>query len=121
MVKKLQKVLICFLILIILSEFIINTNISKASTSMTPEVLNGIANVAGGVVSIVYWPQRIQIVVIAFVMDHLLYNAAKSEKFTDTATNTDGLIITPYDIFFNQFQILDINVFDLKSVDSSSQ
>ena len=52
----------------------------------------------------------------------MLYKLAKDQGFTDTAENHGAIEnITPYDIFFNQFQILDINVFDLKSVDSSSQ
>ena len=120
MLKKFQKVLVCFLIVIILFQFIFNTNISRAAnqSTMTPKMINEIANLAGGVVSIVYWPQRIQVVVIAFVIDQLLYNAAKSESFTATATNTGGAIdsITPYDIFFNQIQLIDVNFFDLNSI-----
>ena len=116
MVKQLKKILILFIVIAILSNFIFGTNISHAATPMTPEILNGITGLAGGIVSIIVIVPKLLMTAAAFFIDLLVYNLANTE-----GGGGNGILhnITAYDIFFNKYKLLDINFFDL-NIDSDS-
>ena len=112
MKKIISKILIIFIILITLFEFIYSSNISLAIEPPKEETINKVANLAGGIVSIVYWPKRILAVALAFIFDIITADIAETSgvNFGDEGVFS---IITPFDIFFNKYKLLDVNFFDV--------
>ena len=109
MKKIMSKILIIFILFVMMFEVIFSPNYALA---ISEETINLISNLAGGLVSILFWPKRIMVVGLSFVVDTL------TSKFAETAgTNYDygtGFnVITPFDIFFNRYKLLDVNVFDI--------
>ena len=125
MVKQSKKLLIITIIMIILFESIFSTNISFAAEeelAITPEMINTINNLAGGLVSILFWRYRATLVLACFVIDALL-NSVASQQGVDSSFGqgfVEGSMITPFDIFFNRYKMLDINVFDINGVKANS-
>ena len=78
MVKQLKKILTIFIVIAILSNFIFATNISHAATPMTPEVLNGITGLAGGLVSIIVFIPKLLMTAAAYFIDLLVFNLANT-------------------------------------------
>lgn len=112
MKKIISKILIIFIILVTLFEFIYSSNISLAIEPPKEETINKVANLAGGIVSIVYWPKRILAVALAFIFDIITADIAETSgvNFGDEGVFS---IITPFDIFFNKYKLLDVNFFDV--------
>ena len=112
MKKIISKILIIFIILVTLFEFIYSSNISLAIEPPKEETINKVANLAGGIVSIVYWPKRILAVALAFIFDIITADIAETSgvNFGDEGVFS---IITPFDIFFNKYKLLDVNCFDV--------
>ena len=112
MKKIISKILIIFIIVITLFEFIYSSNISLAIEPPKEETINKVANLAGGIVSIVYWPKRILAVALAFIFDIITADIAETSgvNFGDEGVFS---IITPFDIFFNKYKLLDVNFFDV--------
>ena len=113
MKKIISKILIIFIIMITLFEFIYSSNISLAISPPKEETINKVANLAGGIVSIVYWPKRILAVAIAFIFDIITANIAETSGINFGAEGVFS-IITPFDIFFNKYKLLDVNFFDVE-------
>lgn len=118
MKKIISKILIIFILIIMLFEFTFSSNICNAAIDVEKTV-NSIANLAGGIVSIIYWPKRILATGIAFILDMIVANLAQTEG-VNYGKGTPITIITPYEIFFNKYKLLDINFFDFKNVESGS-
>ena len=82
MKKALYKILIALIVILMLLEFVFNVNRSNAETknaTIGPDFINAVANATGGVVSIIYWPKRIELIGIAFIIDKTFYNLAASD------------------------------------------
>lgn len=112
MKKIISKILIIFILIAMIFEFVYSSNISLAISPPKEETINKVTNLAGGIVSIVYWPKRITAVALAFIFDIITANIAESSGIN---FGKEGVfsIITPFDIFFNKYKILDINFFDI--------
>lgn len=118
MKKIISKILIIFIIVVMMFEFIVSSNICNASIDVE-KVVNGATNLAGGIVSIVYWPKRLTAVSLAFIMDLLTANIARDSGINDS-NGLEDLLITPFNVFFNKYKLLDINFFDIDGVDSDT-
>ncbi len=112
-----SKILIIFIIVVMMFEFLISSNICNAGIGLNEETINGITNLGGGIVSIVYWPKRITAVSLAFIMDLLTAQVARDSGINDSDGFLTDLLITPFNIFFNKYKLLDVNFFDLDGVD----
>ena len=120
MKRCLKKILLILIIFIIVFEFTFSNTVNAASV-INEETLNAITNLAGGIVSIVLWIPRILIIGFAFVMNLIIHGVAISEgKIPDSSSFSDGVYVTPFHIFFNQYAILDINFFDISGLDTDS-
>lgn len=112
MKKIISKILIILIIFIMMFEVIFSSNICYA-LNPSEDVINGITNLAGGIVSIIYWPKRLMIVGISFIINMITSNMALSTGVNYGSTSVLS-VITPFDIFFNRYQLLDVNVFDIE-------
>ncbi len=124
MIKQLKKILVLTLLVIVLFESIVSTNVSLAISSeeapISPEFINSMNNLAGGIVSILFWRYRATLVLVCFVIDALLNIVAGAQGTLPIQGYKEGAMITPFDIFFNRYVMLDINVFDLDTPDDNS-
>ena len=73
MKKFFSKILIIFILLIVMFEFIFSSNISYAN-GISEDTLNTVTDLAGGIVSIVYWDKRVLATGLAFVLDIIVAN-----------------------------------------------
>ena len=128
MKSRLNKLLIAILIILILFEFVFKFNISYAtssntSTLMSPDTITIITNMSGGLISILYWPRRIAITGIAFLIDHAFLGLALTEdQDLKNSNNAEHVkYLTPFQIFFNKYKLLDVNVLDLASISERNQ
>lgn len=117
MKKIISKILIIFIIVVMMFEFIISSNICSASIEFNEETINGITNLAGGIVSIVFGAGRLIAVSLSFVMDLLTAQLARDSGINDSDGSED-LLITPFNIFFNKYKLLDVNFFDIDEGDN---
>ena len=92
---------------------------SNYALAVSEEFINGITNLTGGLVSILYWPKRIMIVGLSAVIDMLTAKLAESSGTNYDSTGVISLI-TPFDIFFNKYKLLDVNFFDIDGVEEGS-
>ncbi len=118
MKKVFSKILIIFILLVVCFEFIFSSNISNANV-ISEDSLNAVTDLAGGIVSIVYWDKRVLATGLAFVLDIIVANLAEADGVN---YGNSGMlsIITPFDIFFNKYKLLDVNFFDVNGVSQGS-
>ena len=118
MKKIMSKILIILILFVMMFEIVFSSNVSHALT-ITADQINTITNLAGGLVSIIYWPKRIMIVGLSFVINIVTANMASS---TGVNYGDAGMlnVITPFDIFFNKYKLLDINFFDIDGAPADS-
>ena len=118
MKKIMSKILIILILFVMMFEVVFSSNVSHALT-ITADQINTITNLAGGLVSIIYWPKRIMIVGLSFVINIVTANMASS---TGVNYGDAGIlnVITPFDIFFNKYKLLDINFFDIDGAPADS-
>lgn len=120
MKKIISKILIIFIIIVMLFEFVISSNICNAAAiPIDEDFVNTVTNLAGGVVSIVYWPKRFTAVALAFIMDILTAQVAR-ESGINESDGLEDFLITPFNIFFNKYKLLDVNFFDINESDSNT-
>lgn len=118
MKKFFSKILIIFILLIVMFEFIFSSNISNANV-ISEDSLNAVTDLAGGIVSIVYWDKRVLATGLAFVLDIIVSNLAEADGVNYGYSGMLS-IITPFDIFFNKYKLLDVNFFDVNGVTDGS-
>ena len=113
MFKIFKKIIITLILIVTLFEFSFGANFSYGMTE--DEAINGVTNLAGGIVSILLWKQRITVAAIALGMNILTQNLVKSYGFKDGGTSNfvTQNTITPFNIFFNKYNLLDINFFNI--------
>lgn len=104
-----KKILISLILIIVLFNFIIGTNISYGFSA--EELINSITNAVGGIVSIMYWPLRIKIVAFSFIIGEFVVTTIAA------ADGADSKFVTPFDIFFNKIEITSVDFF--QAADSS--
>lgn len=119
MKKIISKILIIFIVVVMMFEFILSSNVCNASGDLE-NFINGATNLAGGIVSIIYWPKRITAVALSFVLDVLTAQLASESGVNDSSGLADLFLITPFDIFFNKYKLLDVNFFDINGVASTT-
>ncbi len=122
MKKIISKILIILIILVMLFEFTCSSPISYAAGNSwdAESIVNRITGLMGGIVSIKFWFLRIQATaVIATVWETTTLLLAESCGIsTDTFFDwSAGKLMTPFDIFFNKYNLLDVNFFDIEELD----
>ena len=117
MKKIFSKILILLLLFLILFNFVYKNEVQAAPDEIIASAINVVTNVGGGVYGIITWWGRLQIVAIAYAIDKAFYNMAMSDngRIGDDVGN-----ITPFQIFFNKYKLLDINIFNINSYSSGS-
>lgn len=119
MKSVLKKLLIILIVFIIVFEFGFSNTVNAASSEVSENTINAITNLAGGVVSVVFWKDRLLITGLTFILNKIMEGVARTSG--STPEFGDGsLFMTPYDIFFNEYDILGINFFDLNGVKPDS-
>ena len=119
--KKTKRFLVILIISILLFEFIIsNSCVSYAASGNDAEfavgnkVANLITNLGGGIISILLWLPKLKATALLIVID-------SSVAFLSTiGGDGSGFFITPYDIFFNKFKLLDVNFFDIDGIEEDT-
>ena len=117
MKKIISKILIIFIIVVMMFEFIISSNICNAM-GIDEDFINGVTNLAGGIVSILLWEKRFTAIGLSFVMDLLTAQVARDSGINDSDGLGEDFLITPFNIFFNKYKLLDVNFFDINEADS---
>ena len=111
MKKIISKILIIFIIIITLFEFIFSPNASYAALEFTDEFVNGLISLMGGMVAYGIWLNRLIMLAVSTV-----FNGFMSTSFAACCGVNEGFsigIATPYSIFFNKYKLFDVNFFDL--------
>ena len=119
MKKIISKILIILILLVMLFEFTCSSPISYAVDIRTdPESwVNRITSLMGGIISIKLWLFRLQATgIIVTTLDLATNTLAEScgissDPFFD---GTKAKPMTPIDIFYNKYAILDINFFEIE-------
>lgn len=120
MKKTLEKLVICILIIIMLSNFCM-INYSNAEEGEENPLSDFIEEKQGSFVGVLTWPVRIIALLVGTAINDLTEGVAYTEGIIDENGNlvegpesvkgTDT-VITPFDIFFNRIAILDANFFN---------
>lgn len=120
MKKVIKKLLIILIVFIIVFEFSFSNTVCAASSDgIDVKVLNSITNLAGGVVSIIFWIPRIIATLLTLAINKTLEAVAGTEG-TITANGDGSVFLTPFEIFFNKYKILGINFFNVNEVQSEN-
>ena len=109
MKKIISKILIILIIAIMLFEFSFS-NVSNADQGIDSGTINLIANLIGGIVSIIIWIPKLIATVTLWVFSLIASDALGAIDNADKSQLP--WIITPYAIFFNKYDILNIDFFD---------
>lgn len=122
MKKVMSKILIILLIVIMLFEFTCSGPICYASEEgLNTEFINGITNLAGGIVAFILWIPRILVVILSDTFVKIMTTGiGENCGISDAAVfaGTKGENATPFDIFFNKYNLLSVDFFDIKHDDS---
>ena len=120
MKKIINRILILLILIVILSEFTlpqfstVQATQPKTVEGIDSNVINLISNLIGGIVSLIIWIPKLTATATLWVFNSLCTeNLAGSEGSSGSSNST----ITPLDIFFNHYNILDVNFF--KQTDSA--
>ncbi len=111
MKKIISKILIIFIIMVMLFEFTFSSNISYAFDS---EDINSITNLIGGLVSFLLWIPRLLVTGVSWLMGKLMTEVVAESCGINPAFPTSTLdSATPFDIFFNKYNFLSVDFFNL--------
>ena len=111
--KILTKVLIVLIIFILVFEFSFS-NTSFAAVELKDDDLTFISNLIGGIVSLIIWiPKLLTTALLWFFSNKILFAFATREGVSPEAGTLTTL--TPFNIFFNHFKILDVNFFNIEA------
>lgn len=107
-----KKILVSTILIVMLFNCIFGTNTSFAGTA--EEWINSITNAIGGIVSVMYWPLRIKMVAISFVIGEVVVTSIAK------ADGGDTFFVTPFEVFFNKVTLTNPNFFDTAGADTAS-
>lgn len=111
MKKVINRIIVIFILIILLFEFLLsNSLISYASDvpGLDEDTVNNIVSIGAGIVSIIIWIPKFILTGVTWMIDLGVSAMAASENATSPG------VITPYKIFFNKYDLLNINIFDLE-------
>lgn len=117
MKKVMSKILIIFIILMMLFEFTCSGPISYAK-SLDSETVSEITNLIGGIAAFVLWIPRILCVTVSKVMVWIMTDGvAENCGISDAAVfvGKEEQNATPFDIFFDKFNLFSVDFFDIKN------
>lgn len=127
MKKIISRILIILIVLLLLFDFVFASQYRCVyATGPGITLLNGINNLACGIVAIVYTLLKALIVGITYGIQVLMtvtastYGVNTGEGFWKTAVDTVIDPITPIDIFFNKYKLTGINFFDFEGIEEGS-
>ncbi len=118
MKKVLKKVLVIFLVILILNNFLVSGVRASNPDDMPDSFGEWLSGLIGSVIGLLTYPIRIVALAAGYAMNALTAGVAYIEGTTDGADFADTSIITPFDIFFNKVKIVDINFFDIGTEDN---
>lgn len=112
MKKIICKTLIAFILIILLFEFAFsNTYISYAQDNeyhlygLSDDMIKNAASLSTGIISVLLWIPKFIVTGTTWLVNQAMSSVAAVENTNDPGT------ITPYKVFFNEYDILDINIF----------
>ena len=119
MKKIISKILIILILIVMLFEFTCSSPISYAAGNSwdAESIVDRVTSLMGGIVSVKFWLFRIQAtaVVATFWETCTLMLAESCGISQDTFFDwSAGQLMTPFDIFFDKYNILDIHFFNIK-------
>lgn len=128
MKKIISKILIILIIFLLLFDFVFASQYRCVYAAGGPGkgIVDGVTNLAGGIVSILYTLLKALIVGLTFGVQVLTTVTASVEGINTDSVGFWGAVadtidpITPIDIFFNKYKLLDINYFDFEGLDENS-
>lgn len=132
MKKIISRILIILIIFLLLFDFVFASQYRCVYAAGGPgkAIVDGITNLAGGIVAIIYTLLKIFIVGITYGVQVITtitgsvegINSDNIGFFGAVADVADSIAdpITPIDIFFNKYKLLDINFFDFEGLDENS-
>ena len=113
--KSLFKILGCFLIFLTLFNFttqVYGTDSSTSGTSVAADAFNTmynlLTNLLGAFVGFATWGLRVGVVAICAAAQVLI------SGIVSLGGVSDGVLVTPFTIFFNQVPLLDVDFMDFK-------
>lgn len=110
MKKTFQKFITTILIVLILFNFLYSNYIPVYAAD---DIETLIVNVMGGVVGIFTWIPRLMAMAVGWGINVITAQIAYMDGKTDTASaGLSTATITPFQIFFNEVQLLDVNFLD---------
>ncbi len=129
MIKRFKKIIFTLILTVTIFNFVIGSNPSFAEertlNAKQIEVVNSVTNLAGGIVSILLWKERALIAAIALGLDNVTAHLVKDFGINKDVSATDKKYyeetITPYAIFFNKYNLLDINFFDINGANTGEE
>ena len=116
MKKIMSKILIIFLIILMLFEFLYSSNISYALEEPSVKTINEMTNLIGGIVSILLWKPRIIATAAMWTLGKIMTEGVAGACGTNFGSK--GEIATPFDIFFGKYKLFDVNFFDITGEDT---
>lgn len=119
MKKIISKILIILILFVMLFEFCFSSSVSYAFDVETDAEswVNRITSLMGGIISVKFWIFRLQATaVVAVFWEVATMSLAESCGIsTDTFFDwSSGKLMTPFDIFFNKYNILNVNFFEIE-------
>ncbi len=112
--KVISKILIIFILITLLFEFSFsNSLISYASNDndyhiygLSDEDIKNISGLSTGIISIILWIPKFIVTGATWLVNQAVSGFASMENTDDPGT------ITPYKVFFTEYEILKINIFE---------
>lgn len=128
MKKIISKILIILIVFLLLFDFTFASQYRFVYAAGGPgkTFVDGVTNLAGGLVAIVYTLLKALIVGLTYGVQVLTTVTAsssgvnKDRGFWTAVSDTVIDPITPLDIFFNKYKLLDINFFDFEGLEEGS-
>lgn len=107
--KIMSKILIILTIIVVLFEFPFSSISFAAEEGIDEDTINLISNLIGGIVSILVWIPKLITTAILWAFSFAMTNLLEIQNGGSAGLPT---IMTPFAIFFNKYDLLNINFFD---------
>lgn len=111
-----EKILVSILIVLLIFNFIYSNYVpvcaANAGETAFKGLIDTLTNVMGGVIGVYTWIPRLIMMAIGFAVNVLTAQVAYMDGTTDAGSDFARVTLTPYEIFFNEIQILDVNFLD---------
>ncbi len=117
MKKTIKKLISVILVVLIIFNFFYSNYVPVYGAEILQTVVNYLVNIMGGVIGIFTWIPRLIVMGVSLAVNILTAQVAYMDGITKGATGVDfgeTIVITPFEIFFNKVQLLDVNFLDIK-------